>query len=450
MTNDKPLVAIVGRPNVGKSTLFNRLIGSRRAITSEVPGTTRDRLYADAVWRKQPFTFIDTGGITNTASATGSPPSLREAVNDQVAEAIAEADGLLFVVDVMSGLTGEDRRVATMLRQRGKTVILVANKTDTVSKEKLILDFWELGLGQPQAVSAYHGRGVGDLLDELVSRLRGRAVSPIASPAMPRVAIIGRPNVGKSTLLNWLVGSRRVITSDEPGTTRDVATVVTDSPAGPLTILDTAGVTRRGKARRGIAKYSLLRTIRAINEADVVCLLLDGAEGPTGQDARISAYVLEAGKALVLVVNKWDLVAKSADVQESFFASLHKRFSFLPHPPVVFLSAKTGSKVDRLSRAIYDVWKIAATKIPTPELNRVAESVALSPGKTGRRPPKLYYVVQVGVRPPTFRCFVNSTLAWTEPRRRQLINVLREHYGLVGTPIRLQFRAKKPSTLKEP
>ncbi len=451
----QPLVAIIGRPNVGKSTLFNRLVGSRRAITSELAGTTRDRLYAEGEWRGIPMTFIDTGGLSeqDSASATGTRRTagqdtlakpLQAAINDQVAEAVREADVLLWILSAPDGLTAEDRRVAEVIRGTSKPVLVVANKADNQNLETAAAEFWELGIGEPLPVSSLHGRGTGDLLDRLVGQL-GPAQPAQAKQERnhPAVAIVGRSNVGKSTLVNRLSGAARMITSEHPHTTRDSTELEVATEAGPLTLLDTAGMRRRGQSGQGIPKYSLLRTLRAINEADVACLLIDADEGPTLQDAHICSYIIEAGKAIVLVVNKWDLIEKSSDVQEQWFARLEQRFGFLPSPPVVFVSALTGEKLERFGRAVYDVWELAATRLETGELNRVlrANLVKLPGGRGG---PKLYYATQVDVRPPTILCFVNKSEAWAANHRRFLENTIRDHYGLYGTALRLRFRAKQP------
>ena len=438
---EKPLVAIVGRPNVGKSTLFNRLVGSRRAITTEIPGTTRDRIYADADWNGSAFTVVDTGGLTDESD------QLAAAINQQVADAMAEADLILLTVDDASGPVAADRQVADAARRTGKPVVLVANKADNPAAAGQAKEFFELGFGEPVAVSAIHGRGTGDLCDEIVRK----AQKPESAPAparsdLPQLAIVGRPNVGKSTLFNYLAGGDRRITGETPGTTRDVGSITVETKEGRLELLDTAGLPKAKRTRTGIPKYSLLRTLRAINQADVVAILVDGPEGPTVQDAHIAAYVLEAGKGIILAVNKWDLVERTEDVQDRFQAALQERLGWLPSPPVVFLSAMTGEKVDRLARAVFDVYQMRATEIGTGELNRFVQQrlERLPAGSRRQRPARLFYLTQVGTHPPAFACFVNDPVSWTATQRRWLAGQLREEFNLLGTAVDLKFRKRRP------
>lgn len=401
-------------------------------------GTTRDRLYGDAEWQGKRYTVVDTGGL-----AEDSAPLASE-VAGQVREAIAEADRVLMVVDAQTGPSAADAPVVELLRKSAKPVTLVANKADNEELRGSVSGFWEYGLGEPVAVSAQHGRGTGDLLDVLVATLPSADLAPAVSKT-PKVALLGRANVGKSTLFNRLAGQPKRITSDEPHTTRDTGSIKVSTPDGPLEVLDTAGIQRRGKSGRGIPKFSLLRTLRAVQEADVACLLIDGEEGPTTQDAHIASYVMEAGKAIVLVVNKWDVVEKTPDVQDQFLADLGESLGFLPHPPVVFVSALTGEKTARISRAVYDVYGLAGKRVETAELNKFVRSKLESlPGGAGRRSARLYYLTQVSTRPPTFLCFVNKADQWKENHRRHLENLLREEFGLLGTAITLRFRTKPP------
>lgn len=437
----KPVVAIVGRPNVGKSTLFNRLVSSRLAITDNAAGTTRDRLYADGEWQGTRITYVDTAGYTDDQPEI---PELTSKVNQDIKQAVEDADVVMMVVDAQAGKTAEDEAMAHLVRRHGSQTVLVANKVDNVQAGALASEFFSLGLGEPHPVSAIHGRGTGDLLD-LVVQTSPEPRAEETETTMPRVALIGRPNVGKSTLFNTLAGRQERLSSATPHTTRDIGKTLVDTPDGPMELLDTAGVMRRGKSGRGLAKYSFLRSLRAINEADVCCLLIDAVEGPTLQDAHIAAYIQEAGKAIVLVVNKWDLVEKTPDIQDTFYDQLGERLGFLPSPPIVFLSALTGGNKAQASRAVYDVWKIAGTEIETAELNQTLRSaLPRLPAGKGRHSPKLYYATQVGTRPPAFMLFVNKAEAWSENHRRYLINVLREQYGLLGTPIVLRFRSKPP------
>ncbi len=440
MTESKPLVAIVGRPNVGKSTLFNRLVGGRRAITTDIPGTTRDRIYGDAEWGGAVFTVVDTGGLTDESD------QLAAAVNRQVVEAMTEADLILLVGDAVAGPTAADRAVATAARRTGRPVLVVVNKADAPEPARRAAEFHELGFGDPLPVSAIHGKGTGDLCDAILRHARRGPAASETDRTVPRLAIVGRPNVGKSTLFNRLVGAERRLTGETPGTTRDVGSVTLESKQGPLVVLDTAGLPKAKRTRTGIPKYSLLRTLRAINQADVVAILVDGPEGPTMQDAHIAAYVLEAGKGVVVVVNKWDLVEGQEDIQERFQGMLQERLGWLPSPPVVYLSAKTGEKVDRLTRAVFDVYQLSGTEVGTGELNRFVQRRLdrLPAGSRRQRPARLYYLTQVGTHPPAFACFVNDPASWTATQRRWLAGQLREEFNLLGTPVELKFRRRRP------
>ncbi len=442
MPVNQPVLAIVGRPNVGKSTLFNRLVGQRQAVTADAAGTTRDRLYADTEWQGYGLTIIDTGGLLELRRRDQDDDGLQQAVNQHVRDALIEADVVLLVVDGQSGLTAADQAVATEVRRLDKPCIVVVNKVDSPTHQAAVEDFWRLGFSQVQPVSALHGKQTGDLLTAVCALVPKRRPPATRQSTEPVVALLGRPNVGKSTLFNQLTGDRR-ITSERPQTTRDTASQLAETVDGPIRILDTAGVPRRKHTGRGIPKFSLVRTVRAVHQADVVVLVLDALDGPTVQDAHLTSYSAEAGKALVLAVNKWDLIEKTPDIQEQFFARLHKTLGFLPNPPVVFVSALTGEKLDRLARAIRDVWESSARRVDTATLNRLlAAELHRLPG--GRQQPKLLYATQVGIRPPTFVCFVNSTKAWQDNHRRFIENVLREHLGLYGNSIRLQLKAKRP------
>ncbi len=443
MNAPKPLIAIVGRPNVGKSTLFNRLVGSRQAITDDAPGTTRDRSYGDGEWQGRTFTFVDTGGLSDRESDL---PGLHAAIAAQVRAAASEADLVLMVVDAQSGPVVEDEVVADLVRRYASSSLLIANKADNPQLADFARAFFELGLGEPMAISAVHGKATGDLLDIIRAKTANPSPSVGTTPEnFPRLALVGRPNVGKSTLFNTLAGRSERIASHVPHTTRDIGRARIETTEGPLELTDTAGLMRRGKSGRGLAKFSLLRTLRAINESDVAVLLIDAVEGPTVQDAHIASYIEEAGKSIVLAVNKWDVVEKSPEIQDEFYLALRDKLGFLPSPPVVFLSAVTGAKVDRLARAVYDVWRIAATDIETAELNRtLRQALTKLPAGAGRHAPKLYYATQVDTRPPTFMLFVNRADAWRDNHRRYLMNVLRDRYQLLATPIELRFRSKPP------
>ncbi|MSU76281.1 ribosome biogenesis GTPase Der [Patescibacteria group bacterium] len=438
MTATKPLVAIVGRPNVGKSMLFNRLAGSRRAITADEAGTTRDRLYADAEWNGSTFTLIDTGGLTNDSDGMAT------AINQQVREAITEADLLVLLVDATAGLTAEDKAVAEAVRRSGKPAIVAVNKVDD-APDRANQEFWELGFDSVQPISAIHGKGTGDLSDVIVEKAQSSTEE--AEPAThPVVTIVGRPNAGKSTLFNKLAGGDQRIIGDEPGTTRDVGSIEVEGPEGPIALLDTAGMPKAKRTRVGIPKFSLLRTLRAINQSDVVVLLIDAVEGPSVQDAHIAEYVMEAGRGIVIAVNKWDAIERSDDIQERFHGQLQERLGWLPSPPVVFLSALTGEKVDRLLRAVIDVYQIAGTKLSTGKLNRfVQDRMDRLPASSrkARTSPKLYYLTQTGVHPPTFAVFVNDPAAWSDIQQRWLAGQLRDEFGLLGTAVHLNLRPRR-------
>ncbi|HEY8108724.1 MAG TPA: ribosome biogenesis GTPase Der [Patescibacteria group bacterium] len=427
MSTSQSIVAIVGRPNVGKSTLFNRLVGQRRAITADVPGTTRDRVYGEAEWQGDAFTVIDTGGLT------ADDGRLERAVNEQVHAAITEADLVLLAVSARDGLTGEDREVAAAVRKRSKRVLLVVNKADQGVAPAG--EFDRLGFDSI-AISALHGKGTGDLLDRIVGTI-GRGGRPEAARP-PAFTVVGRPNAGKSTLVNRLSGDVAV-TSAEPHTTRDTTERLLKTPQRAWRLIDTAGMARRGARSSGIPYWSLLRTLRAIANSEVAVLLVDAEEGPTLQDAHIAAHILDSGTGLVIAVNKWDLVEKAPDIQERFFAKLRKRLPFLPSPPVVFVSALTGEKTDRILRAVEDVYAAAGTRVGTPQLNKLIRT-KLEEYVGGRRKARLYYLTQVGTLPPTFVVFVNQPALWGEDQRRHLAGVLRDEFELYGVAPKLEFR----------
>ncbi|MDP9212054.1 MAG: ribosome biogenesis GTPase Der [bacterium] len=434
MSHHIPIVTIVGRPNVGKSTLFNRLLGERRAITADLPGTTRDRIYAEAEWQGKRFTVVDTGGLTEARA------DLPQAVDEQVRVALAESDLILLLVAAPDGLTAGDRAVAALARRQQVPVVVVVNKVDNARLESSVGEFHRLGFDAVVPVSALHGRSTGDLADLIVGKTGAGTETNV--DRTPSFTIVGRPNAGKSTLMNRLTDSEAAVTSEEPHTTRDVTERRLRVAEGEWRLLDTAGMAKHSRARPGIPYWSLLRTLRAIAEADVAVLLIDATEGPTLQDAHIASHILDSGTGLVIALNKWDQVEKASDVQERFFGKLRKRLPFLPSPPVVFLSALTGEKTDRLLRAVQDVYAASGTRIPTPELNRVVQT-RLNEYAGGRRRARLFYLTQTGDRPPTFACFVNQPQLWKEPQRRHVAGVLREEFDLLGTAVRLDFRKRR-------
>lgn len=451
----QPVVAIVGRPNVGKSTLFNRIIGRRQAIVEDLPGTTRDRLYAETEWNGVGFLLVDTGGLEPLARG-GRPPEaplasasagyLRE-IRAQAEQAIAEADVIVFLVDAAEGLTAADQEIANWLRQAGKPVIVAANKADTARRQYDAVEFYALGLGEPLPISAYHGLGIGDLLDAVVAHLP--PAPPIEWPEEAlRVAIVGRPNVGKSSLLNALLGQERAIVSELPGTTRDPIDTYLTWEGMPVVLVDTAGIRRRGAIEPGVEKYSVIRTLKAIARADVVLLVLDATTGITDQDAHVAGYVLEAYRSLVLVVNKWDAIPKDEHTMNTYLRQLRTELKFLDYVPVLFVSALTRQRVDRILSTAFLVAQSRQQRLPTAELNRlVQEAVAANPPKAVRgRQARFYYATQVDIDPPTFVLFVNDPEAVHFSYLRYLENCIRQAYPFEGTPLRFELRGKKKTT----
>jgi GTP-binding protein len=433
----KPLVALVGRPNVGKSTLFNRLIEKPLAIVHDTPGTTRDRIYADAEWGGITFTFVDTGGLL-----PDSPGDLAALVREQVTTAIGEADVIVFLVDVTEGATASDVEIANLLRRSERPVLLAANKADNQRRGQDAMEFYELGLGDPLPLSALHGTGTGDLLEALLK------VVPADTGDQPaegtRIAIVGRPNVGKSSLLNSVLGQQRMIVSAEPGTTRDAVDSVIDWNGATVTLVDTAGIRRRGRVVPGIERYSVIRALRAIQRADVALLLLDAVEGVTEQDAHIAGYVAEEGKGLVIAVNKWDLVEKDAHSMQQYTSDVRDALKFVAYSPVVFVSATSGQRVRKLVDVALAVQEARSRRISTGELNRVINAATTRhapPSKKGKRL-RIYYATQVGVAPPTFVFFVNDPDQVHFTYQRYLENQLRDTFGFEGSPLRLIFRSR--------
>lgn len=433
----KPLVALVGHPNVGKSTLFNRLIEQPLAIVEDVPGTTRDRIYADAQWGGMTFTLIDTGGLLPQPI-----DDLLASVREQVQVAIAEAEVIIFLVDVKEGLTASDLDIAELLRRSNKPVILAVNKADNESRRLAAVEFYQLGLGEPYPISALHGAGTGDLLDALLNVLP--SPQPEAEAEGVKIAIIGRPNVGKSSLLNTILGQERMIVSEKPGTTRDAVDSFVEWNGQPITLIDTAGIRRRGRIGRGIEQHSVIRALRAIQRADVALLLVDALEGVTAQDAHIAGYIVEEAKGVVIVVNKWDLVEKDAHTMDGYTRQVRSAFKFIAYAPLVFASAITGQRVGKAIDVALRVQQARSCRVPTAQLNRVvldAVSHHSPPSKRGRRL-RIYYATQVGVAPPSFVLFVNDPQLVHFSYRRYLENQLREAFGFEGSPLRLSFRKR--------
>ncbi len=440
-----PVVAIVGRPNVGKSTLFNRLVGERLAIVEDTPGTTRDRVYATADWNGRDFTVVDTGGLELEPGS-----SIEESVQEQARVAMREADVILFLVDAATGLAPLDHEMADRLRRADRPTILVINKADNARREADAVEFSALGFSASIPVSAQHGRNTGDLADMIVDALPPPSAEPEPStPAEgelgpPRVAIVGRPNTGKSTLINRVLGAERMIVSDVPGTTRDPVDTAIELDGEPMILVDTAGIRRRGAIDRGIERYSVLRAMKAIDRADVAVVMSDATEGYTAQDAHVVGHVLDAGKGIVLVLNKWDAVEKDGHTADAWLKVLRQEAPYLAWADIVFASALTGQRVERILAEARRVAEERYRRVPTGELNRVVTDAvrAHPPSHVRNRLPKVFYATQAAVAPPTFVIFVNDPELIHFSYRRYLENRIREAYGFLGTPIRLIFRAR--------
>lgn len=443
----KPIVAIVGRPNVGKSTLFNRLTQSRQAIVEDQPGVTRDRLYADTEWNGRVLTLVDTGGIQLDKEGD----TIEAHVTRQAELAIREADAIIFVVDVTDGVTAPDLDVAELLRRVQKPVIVAVNKVENLKREDLALEFWALGLEPLITVSAEHGLGTGDLLDAVVAALPDLPDAAPEEDGPIRVAVIGRPNVGKSSLVNAVLGEERVIVSDVPGTTRDAIDVLVERGEDRFLLIDTAGMRRRAKVDQPVERYSVMRALRAVERAQVVLMVIDAQDGVTEQDQRIAGYAHESGKACIVVVNKWDLIEKADRTMAKMTEEVRERLAFMDYVMVHFVSAKTRARVHRLLPLIKEAAENHARRIPTRELNDlIREAVALNPPPSdkGRRL-KVLFATQPHVSPPGFVFFVNDSELVHFSYRRYLENQLRETYRFEGTPINLYFRTRAKVKLSE-
>lgn len=447
--SQKALVAFVGRPNVGKSTLFNRIVGRRLAVVSDVAGTTRDRLYAAAEWNGRAFNVVDTGGIEvtdgrNTAPLSEDSERFLPLIRQQASIAIQDADVVVLVVDGQSGITEADREVANILRQSDKPIVVAANKLESSKQWDNAYEFYELGVGEVIAVSALHGSGTGDLLDAITDALP-EGPSPEDEGESIRVAILGRPNVGKSTLLNKMVGEERVIVSPVAGTTRDAIDTRLRWYGQEFTLVDTAGIRRRGRIDPGVEKYSVLRAIKALGRTDVALLVIDATEGVTAQDSHIGGMLVEESVGVIIVVNKWDALPKDAHTMPQFEQKVRADLSFLPYAPLLFISAESGQRVGKILPTVVEVNEARNQRISTADLNNLMRDALQDhppPMKAGREL-KFYYATQVAVAPPTFVFFVNRPEWIHFGYERFLENRLREKFPFTGTPVRLIFRGRE-------
>ena len=435
----KPIVAIVGRPNVGKSTLFNRIAEKRVSIVDDTPGVTRDRIYADAEWTGHEFALVDTGGIDFDEN-----DALLPAMRNQAKLAMEEADVILFVVDGKVGITEVDQQIVSMLRTAKKPVVLAVNKVDSIKGIPDSYEFYGLGLGEPIAVSAVNALNLGDLLDAIVKELPTE-VEVADEPDTIRVAVVGRPNVGKSSLVNALLGEERLVVSNIPGTTRDAVDTYFKQEGVTFVFVDTAGMRRRGKIDAALERYSVIRSLRAIDRADVVLMLIDAAEGVSEQDKKIAGYVHESGRASVLVVNKWDLVPKDGKTSLRYTETMRQELGFMQYSPVVFLSALTKQRVSRIPEVVKYVAEQHAMRVSTSLLNQVVrDAVGINPPPSDRgRKLKIYYATQASVKPPTIVFFVNDPELMHFSYLRFLENKLREAFGFEGTPLKLVVRPRQ-------
>lgn len=435
----KPIVAIVGRPNVGKSTFFNNIIGKRISIVDDQPGVTRDRIYADAEWLDKRFTLVDTGGLDPRSN-----DELLVLMRRQVEIAIETADVIIFLTDGRAGVTPADREVADYLRKTQKPVLLAVNKIDTPEDEDLVLEFYNLALGPVIGISASHKRGFGDLLDMIISYFP-ELEADAQDEQVIKIAVVGKPNVGKSSLVNRILGEERVIVSDIPGTTRDAVDTPFKIGERKYVIIDTAGIRRKSRISESLEHYSVLRALTAIRRCDVALIIIDATQEATEQDAKIAGLVHEEGKASIIVVNKWDLIEKDNYTVDEFRQRIMQRLGFLSYAPILFTSAKTGQRVNRIINLVNDVYERYTYRISTGVLNDcVSDAVAITPPPSdkGRRL-KIYYSTQVSVKPPTFVLFVNEPDYMQLSYQRYLENYLRKTFGLDGTPIKFLVRQKK-------
>ena len=435
----KPIVAIIGKPNVGKSTFFNYLAGSRISIVEDTPGVTRDRIYADTNWRGRNFTLIDTGGIEPE-----SEDIILSQMREQANLAISMANVIVFVTDIRQGVTAADREIALMLKKSGKPIVLVCNKADNFEKDREeIYEFYNLGLGDPFPISASNALGIGDVLDEIYKNFPEKEDGEDDDTTI-KVAIIGKPNVVKSSLINKLLGENRAIVSDIAGTTRDAIDTNLENEHGKYVFIDTAGIRRKSKVKESIEKFSIMRTLLAVERADVCLMMIDALEGVTDQDAKIAGEAHEAGKGIIIVVNKWDEYEKETGTLEKYKKEIYNKLSYLSYAPIIFISAKTGQRVNKLFDLINFVAEQNALRVSTSVLNQVInEAIAIvqPPTDKGKRL-KIFYATQASTKPPTFVIFVNNKELFHFSYERYLVNNIRKEFGLEGTPVRVIVREK--------
>lgn len=435
----KPIVAIVGRPNVGKSTFFNYVVGQRISIVEDVPGVTRDRIYAEANWCGKNFTLIDTGGIEPK-----SEDIIVVSMLEQVNIAISMADVIIFMTDIKSGMLENDKEIAMMLRRSKKPIVLVCNKSDNFGRNSIeASEFYGLGLGEPISISSANAKGIGDVLEAVCDKFPENVQEEETD--VIKVAVIGKPNVGKSSLINRILGENRVIVSNIAGTTRDAIDTPYENEYGKYTLIDTAGLRRHSKIKENIEKYSIMRTLLAIERADVCLMMIDATEGVTEQDTKIAGEAHEAGKGIIIVVNKWDEIEKDNHTFNTFKKEIYSKLVYLSYAPIIFISAKTGQRVDKLFEMINNVNEMNSLRVSTGVLNQVIdEAIAITqpPTDKGRRL-KILYVTQASTKPPTFIVFVNNKELFHFSYERYLINQIRKEFGLEGTPVRMIAREKK-------
>ncbi len=435
----KPIVAIIGKPNVGKSTFFNYLAGTRISIVQDTPGVTRDRIYAETNWRGRDFTLIDTGGIE-----PDSDDIILSQMREQANLAIEMADVIIFLTDIRQGVTAADQEISLMLKKSKKPIVLVCNKADNLEKyQNEIYEFYNLGIGDPHPISAANAIGIGDVLDEIYEHFPKNNKNEDEG-LITKVALIGKPNVGKSSLINKIIGENRSIVSDIPGTTRDAIDTNFKNDKGEYVLIDTAGLRRKSKIKEDIEKYSIIRTMLAIERADVCLMMIDATQGVTDQDTKIAGEAHEAGKGVIIVVNKWDAVEKETNTIEVYKKEIYEKLKYLLYAPIIFISAKTGQRVNKLFDLINYVAEQNSMRIKTSVLNQVInEAIAIvqPPSDKGKRL-RVYYGTQVSTKPPTFVIFVNDKSLFHFSYERYLINQIRKEFGLEGTPVRLIAREK--------